>query len=305
MAKTIAELRNEVLLYCPSAGPFLARTWVQNALQQATDWHPWSHLRAETLIQVRDAVQGTISAVKGSVTVTGVGLTVTASMLGRQLRTESLPIYTIIAVDTVAGTLTLDLAFAGATDAAVLATVLDAYVLLPENFHRWAAIGTPNMLFPIRWWVTEQTLNRWDPMRMQTGQPYALVSRGSPPVPSENRRPRCELWPYSLSARTYPAIYIQHGADLTDTAELYGPFAERHDVIVTGALAKAAAWPGPSVQARNPYFDLRLSEKLSKEFREALDDLAVHDEDLYPTSTPEADYGPYPTANPIGLREYE
>ena len=64
---------------------------------------------------------------------------------------------------------------------------------------------------------------------------------------------------------------------------LTGVLGARPDVLETGALAKAAKWPGTQ-DVKNPYFNLALSRELDAEFDRLALQLDLRDDDQNPQS---------------------
>lgn len=94
--------------------------------------------------------------------------------------------------------------------------------------------------------------------------------------------PRYELWPApTFSGYLYPYIYIAKEYDLTPAAPALPPFiANRGEVLLEMALAKAATFPGADVEHRNPYFDLKLAGMHTAKYLDMLIDLEANDENV-------------------------
>lgn len=280
---TFEDVWRRVLLRVPMTPPFLAQEWVQTAYNQACTIRNWSHLRAETTLRTKAAVSGTAAVVQDSATVTGGTITFAASDVGRQFKVSSVPLYTIIAVDTGLNQATLDRVYVEATDAAASAVVLDAFLTLPENFKTWGVVTDRARWWILHLWATEAELTRWDPLRTVGGPPRVLASKMLSPVAAQAGCPMFELWPYSLVEAYFPSIYYVKPGALTDATVFRGPFATRTDVLIDAAMAECAKWPGPSADRKNPYFDKALAERLDAHVQEELRKMEVADEDLYPT----------------------
>lgn len=282
---TFDDAWRRVLLHIPSASVFLAQSWVQDAYNDACTRRNWSHLRAETTLRTKIARTGTAAVVQDSLTVTGAGLVFAASDVGRQFRLAStIPLYTIAAVSLVGATsATLDRAYAGATDATAACKVVDAYVTMPADFKAADVVADPSRWWLLRLWVTEQQVSRWDPIRSVGGPPRVLASRPMGQTTALAGRVQYELWPHSEIEAYWPMLYFRKPETLAATTDLIGPFSSRVDVLVKGALWQAAQWPGPSADRPNPYYDLKLAQRLEAQFASLIDQLAVQDEDVYPT----------------------
>lgn len=287
MATTFADVYGAVLLRVPGVDPLLAREWVQETYIDACDEKLWSHQRAETAITVRVSRTGTATATLGLATLAAGTLTFSAADVGRQIRLESVPLYTII--DVTAGVPTLDRTYSETSGVGTF-TVLDAYWTAPLDFWRFLVVIDPTNKWKLRYWVTEEQLNQVDPGRMSTGSPWCLASQRYSPVVADQGRSRFELFPYLVTARSFPVMYYTKPTVLTDDDVLIGPFARGGKaLLIDGALAKCSLWPGTE-GAKNPYFNLALADKHERRYQDKLQQLEVKDEDMYPTYMPLAQY---------------
>jgi hypothetical protein len=260
----------------------LAQQWVQETYNEVCRKHPWSWLRAEGEILTHDAKSGTVTLTREAATVAGVTLTFTASDLDRQFRVSRGPVYTIIAVNVGANTATLDRVYGGGSAVAVQAQVMDAYVTMPEDFGRFLGVLDPANCWQLHWWMTEDELNAWDSQRSTTGTPWALASRRLSTTAASDGRIQYELWPYAMSAKNYPYYYIRQPEPLTDESGFEGSLRTGGALILKGALAEAAEWPGTE-DRRNPYFNLGLAQRLRDEFEKRIAQLELRDEEIYLT----------------------
>ena len=285
-------------LHCPLADPVLLRTWAQWAYNRACQRRNWSHLRTESLINVNDQKTGTVGVTVDSATVAGNGMVFAATDAGRQFRLASaLPIYSILTVSLAGATsCTIDQVFTGTTDPAASAVILDAYVTMPENFQQFLAVVDPVNKWRLRWGITEDEINRWDPGRQSSISPRCLVSQRYNVADTSNvttaPRARYEMWPYGTTKRSYPLLYKRKPEILDEESIFVGPFARRgFDIFLEGMLCRAALWPGLNgTDKKNPYFNLNLSANHEARFYDMLDELATDDEDLYPTWKVLVDY---------------
>jgi len=289
---TFRDAWNTVSLHAGTPDPLLCRVWTQWAYNQFCDRRGWSHLKANTSITVNNQKTGVCGVVQNSATVAGGTLTFAATDVGRQFRLGTIPIYTIIAVDVSGGTsATLNRVYSEATNAAVTAYILDAYVTMPEDFHRFISIVDPVNRWRLRWWIDSSYLDTWDPARQSTGNPRLLANMSYSPVVSLAGRPRYEMYPYQTGFRTFPVWYYRKGENLLDGQELIGPLARRGvELLTEGALSRCALWPGTQTQ-KNPYFSLSLAETHRKAFEQALSEIDVVDEELYFEGLPMTQFG--------------
>jgi hypothetical protein len=269
---TFDDAVRRVMLRIPSASYFLVKDWIQEAYAEACTRRSWSHLRVETTLRTKVSRDGTCAVTQDSTTVTGGTLVFAATDVGRQFR--------ITAGATAA---TLDRVWAGATDAALTARICDVYQTMPADFKTADLVIDPSRWWQLHLWVTEHQLARWDATRTYGGPPLVLASATLSPVAADEGRVRYELWPHSLVEAYWPMTYFKLPEELSPTTRLLGPFLRRPDVLVEGALWKAAQWPGPSTEQKNPYFNLALAAKHEATFNQKLDMLQVVDEDVYPS----------------------
>lgn len=298
MLDTYGVIWNQVKMYCPAAGPFLAQHWVTRSFREVAERRRWSWLfrYAEFLIPAVYKT-GTVTVTRGSATVAGAGTVWTSGMVGRQFRTGgSTPIYTVKTF-TNAGSIDLDLPWGGADGAGLSYEIWQAYVTPAADFHAFVVLWDP----ALNWRLytnafTQKNLDSWDAQRSNSGNAYVVVpldyDTSSPPLP------RYELWPHQKAQYVYPYLYEARPADLGDAgAQL--PRYIRGDVLLEMALEKAALWPGPSVDEPNPYFSVGLArehraraERMVMELERQDDEVNSQDFD-YASSLPLA---PFPDA---------
>lgn len=279
-ANTFLECTRSLRLYVQQLPITLAEHFIRDRYRRILERRDWSALRREAEFILNDAkTTGTVAVTRESLTVTGTGTTFASTDVGRQFKVGSSPVYTIAAVDTGAQTLTLDRAYGDTTDATAEFTIFDGYVTVPTDFLRFIYIVDPNQGFRLRHWITSSELSKMDPQRLNFGQPYVLADRM---FNSAGTLPQYEVWPYNTSARTLYYTYIKRGADLSaDTDIPIWPL--RSDVIVAGALADVARWPGTADEP-NPYFTRPEYWKMyESEFEDKMIELERRDEDVYMT----------------------
>jgi hypothetical protein len=94
--------------------------------------------------------------------------------------------------------------------------------------------------------------------------------------------PRYELWPAPSNVNyLYPYIYIKKESDLTDAAPQLPPFiANRGEVLLEMALASCARYPGATIEAPNPYFNLKLAQMHDERVERMLNELERNDEEV-------------------------
>lgn len=284
---TFEDVWRGVLAHCPTAGAGLAREWTQWAYSELCDERVWSHLRVASAIVVTDPHAGTVTVTRGSNAVAAGTMVFVQADIGRQLRVSSVPIYTILTV--VGGVVTLDRAYTEVSGL-VAATVLDAYITVPDDFARFIAVIDPNNKRRLRFWITQGDLDRGDPGRTSSGNASMLANATYSPVLAMFGRPRFELYPYQTGARAYPMWYYREGEILDDDDVLIGPLGNRgKDVLIEGALSRCALWPGTEGK-KNPYFNLALARVHDEKFHDKITTLKVGDDELYFEDMPVVDF---------------
>jgi hypothetical protein len=283
---TYAGLWRRVKLHAPDVSPLLAQDWITRSFREVAERRCWSWLLKPGQFVLPVVVKdGTVTVTLNSAAVTGNAAAAAAwstSLIGRQFRIgSSTPIYTITDVTTVVAandTLTLDQVWGAATAAAQNYEIYQAYVTVPSDFHSFIAVIDPSQnwrLWANRW--SQGDLNAWDAARTNAGSSYTLVpfaydTTTTPP------RPRYELWPHQKAAYVYPYLYEIRATDLGDSGAVL-PFYIRGDVLLEGALAKAARWPGVT-GAPNPYYDLVLAREHETRFQQQVAELGRQDDEV-------------------------
>lgn len=281
MADTFEQVYRELLLYAPACPVPLAEHWVRNRYRQVCEGRQWSFLRAADQFLVADAYStGTVTVTRSSTTVTGSGTAWTTAMSGRQVKFSSTsPVYTITitASDELAQTLTLDKAFGGTTAAGVSYQILQCYVTAPTNFLTFlSCVNVSNMW---RLWVnffTTEDLDRIDPIRTSSGQPYLVAALRN----TSAEVAQFELWPHPTSQAQYPFTYIKRVTDFASGTTL--PTLIRGDILLKGALADLCKWPG-SGDSKNPMFRMDLALQFEKEFIAMVAEAWKQDNEIYQT----------------------
>jgi hypothetical protein len=260
----------------------LARQWIDYSFRQLWDHKLWSwqRRRSQFLISAQYNT-GTVDVARGSLDVVGAATAWTTDLVNRQFRVGlQTPIYTIIAVDDTAQTLTLDQPWGGGTVVSAGYTIYNAYVTVPSDFQNFIDVTDPQYNWRLNLGVPVEDIDSWDAQRATAGTAYTVVnymySSGSfntPPLPMY------EIWPHQKSQYVYPVLYVARPPDLSDAGAAL-PRYIRGDVLLEFALAQAARWPGPSTDARNPYFNLALAQAHDARAMMMLYDLARTDDEI-------------------------
>jgi hypothetical protein len=225
-----------------------------------------------------------------------VGLFV-AGDAGRQFAVGSFPVYTIASV-TDANGIELDRPYGETTNAAVTtAKVFDAYATLPADFGSFRLIADPYNQRRLAFWIHEDQLNLLDPARLSSDTgPRLLASRAPSTYSGTLGRAQYEYWPQPTSARSYPALYNIQPDNLTDTDTFTGVLAEGGQILVDGALARCARWPG-TPDLPNPYFNLALAQSHDEAFREGIQRLSLKDDSVYPDDLTQVHWERWPVGD--------
>lgn len=283
MADTVEKVWRRVLLHCPLATAFLAKSWVQTTYNRLCGRKQFSWLRGESQFLIDAQKSGTCTATYLSATLQGITLTFAATDVGRQWRNTSGPPYTLIAVDTVLNQATLDEPYGSPTSSSN-STILDAYLTLPYDFGSFIAVLDPANGWQLRTDRTQDEINLWDAQRISTGTPWCVAARKlATGIAAQEGKVQYELWPYATTIHRYPYYYYKSPQTLLDTDVFQGALRDRTDVILTGALYEASLWPGPSAEKRNPYFSPQISGQMAAKFEEQASAIETRDEEIFMT----------------------
>lgn len=282
---TLLEMSRSLRLYVPQLPITLAQQFIRDRYRRILERRDWSGMRREAqFILNRSKGDGSVTFVRGSSTITGVGTTFASTDIGRQFKAGSgSPVYTITAVDVMGQTLTLNMPIGVDDSVAVSYIIVDAYVTPPDDFLRFIVVTNPQMGWRLQHWVTSGELGLMDPQRTFVGQPYVLADRMynvATTVDSNNYRPQYEAWPYATTNQTLYYLYLIQPADLIndDDTPIY-PI--RSDAVVSGALADVARWPGTN-ENPNPYFaNPKFWQAYEMEYEDKMIEIERRDEDVY------------------------
>ena len=173
------------------------------------------------------------------------------------------------------------LAYGDATAAAATAEIFDGLAVTPADFGSFRLIADPYNQRRLAWWITEDQLNVLDPSRSASDSgPRVLVSRSPSTYTPTLGRIAYEYWPRPTADRSYPALYNKQADDLVDGDAFSGVLADAAQVLINGALAQAAQWPGTPEKA-NAYFNLALAREKRGEFDLGVQRLSLRDDEQY------------------------
>jgi len=258
----------------------LVQTWVQQAYSELAGTRHWAWLRREYLLTTLDARSLSVTFTNLSKTITSAALFVSADA-GRQIRVggSGTPTYTIDTV-TNANTAVLTATYQGASGAAT-ATISDIYLIMPADFRSFDSVTDPTIQRPIAWWIAQDRLDLFDPGRVSSDSRLRVLAAYMPSQATATLgQLTYEAWPHPTAAGTYVINYFARTDALADDDVFKGVMATEADVLIDGALARAARWPG-TVTQKNPYFNLPLALQLEAKFKAAMQGLDIMDDDQY------------------------
>lgn len=302
---TFGDLYRTVVLYASACPLFLAREWVNVAYKQLAQRRSWSFLRGElTLRTLPSRTLSAIQVTQDSVIVVATSQTI-AGDAGRQFRVGSGAVYTIQQVVD-SNTYTLDRVYAEDSAASTAATIYTGYLTMPIDFGSFRVIGDLANQRQIAFWLTEDQVLQLDPTRTSSDAGFrVLIARTYSTYPSTLGQVQYETWPRPTAARAYPALYNKQADRLNDTDILTGVLADGGEVLIAGALAQAAAWPG-TPDLPNPYFNRGLAQDKRQEFTEGIQRLALKDDNIYPDDLATVNWARWPVGdlayNDVSLR---
>jgi hypothetical protein len=306
MSQTFGDTWRTVRLYVPTAPTFLVREWVNVAWKRVAKARHWTFLRGETRLTIQALrVVSPVTVTQGSPTVISAGLFV-AGDAGRQFRLGSMPMYTIQTF-TDANTIQLDIPYGEDSSASAAASIFDGFATLPADFESFRLIVDPYRQRRLAFWITEDQINLMDPRwAMSDSGPRCLVARGggSTYLPTVGAV-QYSYWPRPTAAKSFPAIYNKQAARVNDTTIFHGVLADHVEVLIDGALAEAALWPGTR-DVPNMYFNPALAGEKKRAFLDGVQHLSLRDDEQAPDDLATVHWEHWPLAdlafNDVSLR---
>lgn len=153
----------------------------------------------------------------------------------------------------------------------------DTFLIVPPDFGSWKVVVDKARQVRICFFHSLDDLAKLDPAGTTTGPVLALVA--STPDPATGRA-RYLYYPHGATS-TLTCVYNRQGDRLDDTSLFFGVLANGAEVLVAGALAQAALWPG-TPDKPNPYFNAGLAAAKATEFRIGIQSLSLRDDEQYP-----------------------
>ena len=272
---SLLEMAREVHLTSGEVCPIsLAQRWVRDRYRKVNEKNIWSYKLARNTFQTPAAYStGTVDMTIGSATVAGSDTAWTSALIGQQLKINGL-VFTVLTVPT-ATSLTIDQQWLGASVTANY-LIVQAYITpTPSDFHSFFSVVDPFSSWRLHLGMNSREIDRIDARRSATGVPYLLANG----VYNSSQVAAFELWPHPLALRQYMYTYERRVPDL-NTNDTPPPII-RSDVLVKGALADLARWPG-TPERRNPMYDPYFTQYRirEQEFNEELQKLIVEDQSI-------------------------
>lgn len=273
---TLREMAREVQQYSGGVLPILlAERFIRDRYRKACEKSLWSFKIGRGQLFTENIYNtGTVTLTKGDATVTGSGTTFTSGMVGRQFRSGGF-VYTIDDY-TSPTSIELDRDWQYTTQSGSLYDIVTSYLSPSESdFHAFVSIIDPARGWRLRTGYTVMDLDIVDPRRAASSTPVLLAG-----MPYNGSTEQYELWPNPTSNYQYPYIYEKRIADLSAASDT--PFKIiRSDILVKGALADLARWPG-TPQEKNPFYDPYFNQWKSREndFDTELDRVMVEDQNI-------------------------
>ena len=281
MSATFEQLWNELLGWVPKLEPLAAQKVVNRAWIDIQDSRLWSFAVMEGSITIpADISSGAATVTQDSATVvmdataTAALNAVGAGLLERQFRVGlSSAVYNIQAWDG-AGNLTLERAFGEISASSQVYHIYQCYYPPPAtDFLRWISIVNVDQKYPLECGLMKCDLDRVDPGRGFTGQPYRVATYRTNPAHDSGStftgEVMFELWPHPVTHQTLQCLYQRK------SAEFSGPTAILPDVITTETLMDRAKYKAYEWAMANqgkhpdlkgiPWLDLIKAAKLSYE----------------------------------------
>jgi hypothetical protein len=219
----IEQLIGECRAHSLAVDSELIRQWVIDVWSEVNRFRTWSHLRRRTSIIVPERyTTGTATYVPGSTTVTFAGSTLSASMIGRQLRRAAGEyIYDITDVDVGAGTCQIWPAWSSTTTTVTAQpfSIFTAYIIPPPDFFSWLSVTDPSHRNRLRLHTPQETIDYWDSKRSMGSTPATLSGLD---------------WTRSYSGRVYPTLRVSGSGPVPVSSGSYTGQSDALLVITIG-----------------------------------------------------------------------
>lgn len=277
---TLQEMAREVHLYSGGVAPILlTQRWVRDRYRSACEKTLWSFKIGRGQFFTTTAYStGTVAMTQGSANVTGTSTVwTTATHDDLQFKVDGF-VYTVDSVSSNTS-LTLDRNWEKATTTASTYEIVKAYIT-PSNsdFHAFVSVIDPDNGWRLHTGFTVMDLDLIDSRRTSSSTPTLMAA-----MPYSSANQQFEMWPSPTTRKQYPYIYEKRVADLSATTDTPHDIV-RSDILVKGALADLARWPG-TPERKNPFFDPTFNQwkNREQEWKEELDRVMVEDQSIMQT----------------------
>lgn len=276
---TLQEMAREVRLYSDGVCPIMmAKRWIRDRYRKVCEKQIWSFKLGRSAFGTSDVYStGTITLTNNSTTVAGSSTVFTAAMVGRQLKVSGY-VFNITAFASTTS-ITIDQAWLGPTTSLLTYNILTAYITpSPTDFHAFYSVVDPTNSWKLHLSFNAADLDKIDARRSSTGTPYIVANN----IYNSSNVAKYELWPHPTAQRMYTYSYERRMADLNDSDA--PPAIIRSDILVKGALADLARWPG-TPERKNMMYDPYFTQWKSREgeFQQELDKAIVEDQSILMT----------------------
>lgn len=175
--ETSAQLWRALRLYCPVLPIPLAQNFIKYRFRDVRSRGLWSWRLGQSQILTYNVVKtGTVTVVRGSNVVDGVGTGWTSDIVGRQFRVGTIaPIYTVSQFNS-ATQIELDQVYGGSSAATVGYQILSAYITpTPTDFQDFISVKDTAMNWRLRLHTPQTYIDSVDAQRANSGTPYCLA----------------------------------------------------------------------------------------------------------------------------------
>src|SRR5277367_1867657 len=178
MQETYSELWRALQLHSPILPTTLAQQFIRSRFRDIRRKRLWSwRIGQNQCITPNVYSIGLASATVNSLTVTGSATAWTSALIGLQFRFGAVaPIYTIVAVNQAAQTLTLDLPYGGAANATPTGyQIFQAYLTPPADFQDFISLKDTFNNYRLWLHLTQEELDTYDAQRSWSGTAYGVA----------------------------------------------------------------------------------------------------------------------------------
>lgn len=263
----------EVCGWNPSVDPQTALRFLNNRYRRIVDMRSWYGLKIRGQISVPSPYStGTCTVTNNQNTVTGIGTSWTPALVGQQFRINfTYPYQTIVAVNSVAQTLQLDMPFTGPTTTSGY-LILAAYFAMEANIKRISWAVNQMMGWDMDVNVPVEEINYIDTWRTFLGWSTTFAVR--PPTPSGQYQ--IEIWPSPFQQQVFPFEGYTQPPDMQADSDVPVSFISS-DVIVLGAIIDALMYRPKQNTYYDPATAIAIVGEKKKEWMEAIEQMAAAD----------------------------